>query len=160
MLMQAVPAGPGASVIRADVQVITYPVRTAAEQVPATARAVTITASTDGNTRPVTRTFTSAGLLRRLAGMLNGVHASPDRAIFCPAEWVIYRIAFATSATAAPFLVMTDTGCAALGVTANGHAQPALEIPAGLGSLLTSLTGVRSGPHTSPAQPASAMHPA
>jgi hypothetical protein len=155
LTMSVTPAGPDASVIRADVQVIWYPPRSAAEQLPGGAHAVTITATPASNMHPVTKTFTSATLLSRLAGMLNGVHAAP-RGEFanCPANWVGYRIAFATSATAAPFLVMTDAGCSGLAVTADGHAQPALEFPAGLGALLESLTGVRDSPGTS------AMHPA
>jgi hypothetical protein len=155
LTMSVTPAGLDASVIRADVQVIWYPSRSAAEQLPGGAHAVTITATPASNMRPVIKTFTSAALQRKLAGMLNGVHAAP-RGEFanCPANWVSYRIAFATSATATPFLVMTDAGCSGLAVTADGHAQPALEFPAGLGALLESLTGVRDSPGTS------AMHPA
>ena len=90
-----------------------------------------------------------------MTSLLQQRHAAP-RGEFanCPANWVGYRIAFATSATAAPFLVMTDAGCSGLAVTADGHAQPTLEFPAGLGALLESLTGVRDSPGTS------AMHPA
>jgi hypothetical protein len=146
LTMSVLPAGPDATVIRADAQVIWYPPRSAAEQVPATAHAVTITGTGMNNLRPVTKTFTSAALLRRLAGMLNGVHAAPRGEVYsCPAELVSYRIAFAASATAAPFLVISDTGCLELSVTADGHAQPTLEMPAGLGPLLQSLGAVHGG---------------
>jgi hypothetical protein len=154
LVMSVESAGPDASVIRADVQVVWYPPRSAAEQIPSGVRAVTVTATTS-SPHPVTRTSTSASVLRRLASMLNGVHAAPGGLVFsCPLLSVSYRIAFASAPKAAPFLVMSDTGCQELAVTASGHPQPALEIPAGLGALLQSLTGVQRGPGTS------VMHPA
>jgi hypothetical protein len=155
LVMSVASAGQGAAVIRADVQVIWYPPRSAAEQIPAGVRAVTVTATTAGSQHPVTKTSTSASVLRRLAAMLNGAYAAPQGQIFsCPLEWVSYRIAFASAPKAAPFLVMSDTGCRELAVTASGHQQPALQIPSGLGSLLENLTGVQRGPGTS------VMHPA
>jgi hypothetical protein len=142
LAMAVAPAGPDASVIRADAQVIWYPPRSAAEYIPSSVHAVTITASGLGpGQRSVTRTFTARSVVTRLAAMINGAYAQPLGSVFsCPLEEVTYRLAFATAPGAAPSLVMTDTGCPALQVTAGGHAQPPLEIPAALQPLLASLT--------------------
>jgi hypothetical protein len=142
--MSVVPAGQHTSVIRADVQVIWYPPRSTAEYLPAGTGAVTITASAL-NPRPhsVTKTITTRSVIQRLAAMLNGAYAMPRGSFFsCPLESVTYRLAFAKSAGAAPFLVTTDTGCPGLGITVGGHQQPDLEIPAALQKLLGSLTPI------------------
>jgi hypothetical protein len=82
-------------------------------------------------------------VVRRLAGLLNGVHAATAGAfVSCPAFQASYRIAFAVSSRATPYLVAKATTCPGLQVTAGGHAQPALLTPAGLLPLLERLTGV------------------
>jgi hypothetical protein len=154
--MSVAPAGQDASVIRADVQVIWYPPRSAAEYIPSGTRAVTITASTLGS-RPhsVTKTITARSAVQRLAAMLNGAYAAPrGTAVACPLELVSYRLAFAKSAGAAPFLVATDTTCPGVTITVDGHQQPELETPAGLQKLAGSLTNVSAPAGVSPGGPA------
>lgn len=146
--MSVAPAGQDTSVIRADVQVIWYPPRSAAEYIPPGKGAVTITASASGS-RPstVTKTITTRSAVQRLAAMLNGAYAVPrGSALSCPLERVTYRLAFAKSAGAAPFLVATDTTCPGVTITVGGHQQPALETPAGLQKLAGSLAHVSTSP--------------
>jgi hypothetical protein len=144
--MSVAPDGHDASVIRADAQVIWYPPRSAAEYIPASVHAVTITAWTLGHQGGVTSTFTAPSVLQRLTAMLNGAYALPQGSVFsCPLDVATYRLAFATAPGAAPSLVMTDTGCPGIQVTAGGRAQPTLEIPPGLQPLLDGLTHLATG---------------
>lgn len=136
-------AGSGVSQLRADAQVIWYPPRSAAEHIPAAMHAVTITASTAlPRQRTVTRTFTSPATVARLAAMLNGAHASDLGLVPCPLALGTYRLAFATSPRAAPYLVATDPGCPGIAVSAAGRAQPSLQVPPALQTALAALLHV------------------
>jgi len=149
-------------VIRADVQVIWYPPRSAAEYVPARMRVVTITVSAlNPRPRTVTKTITTPSAVRRLAAMLNGAHAMPRGSVFnCPLESVTYRLAFAKAAGARPGLVASDMNCPGVAITAGGRGQPELETPAGLQKLLDRLTGVTPSPGPAPGSPVHApVHP-
>ena len=167
--MAVAPAGKDMSEIRADVQVIWYPPRSAAEYVPAGMHAVTITASYL-NPKPgsIARTFTSAAVVGRLAALLNGAPASAGGVANCPAIEVTYRLAFATSRQAAPYLVASDYGCLAVQVTAAGHTQPDLQLPMALNPLLSRLlhvpapfgTGVMTQAGSPPATAPAGSHPA
>jgi hypothetical protein len=145
--MAVAPAGKDVSEVRADVQVIWYPPRSAAEYVPPGMHAVTVTASYVGPKQgSSTRTFTSPGTVRRLAALLNGAHASDLGFVPCPLRWVTYRLAFAASPHAAPYLVATDPGCPGIQISVAGRAQPALQVLPALDTLLASLMHVRPGP--------------
>lgn len=50
----------------------------------------------------------------------------------CPMIAVTYTLAFQTSATAKPGLVIDASGCGSVGITVNGRTQPALADPGGL----------------------------
>jgi hypothetical protein len=155
LTMTVAPAGAYASVIRADAQVIWYPARSAAEYIPAGIHVVTVTASAL-NSRPhtVTKTVTSRSVIARLAAMLNGAYAMPRGSVFsCPLESFTYRLAFAKSAGATPYLVASDTSCTGLQITAGGRGQPDLEAPPGLQNLVQSITHVRPFPGPSPRNP-------
>jgi len=127
--------------------VIWYPPRSAAEHIPAGMHAVTITASTF-LPRPgtITRTFTSPAVVARLAAMLNGAHASDLGLVPCPLAVGSYRLAFATSPRAAPYLVATDPGCPGIAVSVAGRAQPPLQVPAALQTTLAALMHVHGLP--------------
>lgn len=152
--MSVVSAGNGVSKLRADAQVIWYPPRSAAEHIPAGMHAVTITASTF-LPRPgtITRTFTSPAVVARLAGMLNGAHASDLGLVPCPLAVGSYRLAFATSPRAAPYLVATDPGCPGIAVSVAGRAQPSLQVPAALQTTLATLMPVHGLPGPGGASP-------
>jgi hypothetical protein len=144
----------GASVLRADAQVIWYPPRSAAEYVPATMHAVTVTATESGQgPSTLTKTVTTPSVVRRLAAMLNGTHAATAGAfISCPMERASYRVAFAVSPRAHPYLVARATLCPDTQVTVRGHGQPALVTPPGLLNLLQRLTRACPAPDTRPAR--------
>jgi hypothetical protein len=145
--MAVAPAGKDVSEVRADVQVIWYPPRSAAEYVPPGMHAVTITASFV-NPKPgsTTRTFTSPATVGRLAALLNGAHASDLGVVPCPMTWVTYRLAFAASLHAAPYLVATDPGCPGIQIRVAGRAQPTLQVLPGLDTTLAGLMHIRPAP--------------
>lgn len=121
--------------------------RSAAERIPSGMRAVTITALYfSREAHSVTRTFTSPAAVGRLAALLNGAHAAPGGMASCPLIQVTYRLAFASPARAAPYLVAVDDGCLSLRVTALGRAQPARQEPAGLRAMLARQLYARASP--------------
>jgi len=107
------------------------PSRTAAEQLaPASFRAVTISAD-QLVPRPhqVTRTFTSAAVIARLAAFLNGrppVPAAALVALSCAAPLVTFTLRFTATGRQAPAVVVSTAGCMADTVTVNGRQQPLL----------------------------------
>jgi hypothetical protein len=139
LTLTVAPDGAGGSLLRADAQVIWFPQRPAAESVPASMHAVSITASYAMPQHNVTRIFTAPATVQRLAALLNGAHASTGGVMPCPMELVSYRLAFARSAGATPYLTATESGCQILSVTVAGHQQPSLVMPACLGAELTRL---------------------
>jgi len=154
LAISVVPAGPDASDVRGEAQVIWYPPRSAAEQVTTAMHAVTVSVTIlNPKPRTTTRTFTSAAVVRRLAAMLNGARATPEGLMGCPLLDRTYRLAFAASPGAAPYLVATDTGCEGLQITAGGRSQPTLQLPAGLTAYLAGLLHVTAAPRTG------VMHP-
>ncbi|HEY3733696.1 MAG TPA: hypothetical protein VGL63_07250 [Streptosporangiaceae bacterium] len=152
--ISVVPAGSALSVVRADVQVIWYPPRSAVELIPAGMHAITVSLSVL-NPKPgtTTKTFTSAAIIGRLAAMLNTANAAPAGARGCPLLDRTFRLAFATSPGAAPYLVATAAGCGTVQIMAGGRPQPALVQPPSLLTELSALMHVTSAPHTS------VMHP-
>jgi hypothetical protein len=149
LTMSVAPTGPQTSELRADVQVTWYPPRSAAEYIPAGMHAVTITA-TLLSSRPavITRTFSSPAVVRRLAALINGAHASSLGLVPCPMSQVSYRLAFAASPGTTPYLVADETGCLVLQMTVLNRAQPALQAPAALSTVLAALMHVRTVPGT------------
>lgn len=146
LTLTVTPAG-AVTLLRADVQVIWYPPRSAAEHIPAGLPVVTVTASYLGASAPrtVSETFTSAALAGRLAAMLNGSHAAIDAFMGCPLERVTYTLAFAASRSARPYLVATEDNCGSVAITVEGRQQPALQTPAGLDPALSRLMGRPTG---------------
>lgn len=136
----------GGSVVRVNVIVGWYPPRSAAERVPPGMRAVTVSVTIAAvKSRIVSRTFTSAEMVGRLAALLNGMNASPsiaDRS--CAALMVTYRLAFATTPGARPSLIATTGVCGTVAVVAHGTLQPLLSDQTGtLSRTAASLLGVK-----------------
>jgi hypothetical protein len=139
LALEFASAGRGSAILRTDGEVIWYPPRSAAEHLaPARGGAVTVTARfLSPWAHTVRRTFTSAGVVARLAGFLNGLHAATGGLQSCPMIDVSYTLAFfsfSSAATARPFLIASTDACAYVRITAGGRAQPGLADP---GQLIT-----------------------
>jgi hypothetical protein len=117
----------GGSLVRADADAIWYPPRSAAEQIdPARYRAAVVSIGLmNPRPRTVTRTFPSARVIAGLARLVNALPGAPYQPANCPAIVASYRITFIPAATA-PRIVVTPSGCATVGVTVAGAAQPPL----------------------------------
>jgi hypothetical protein len=152
LTVSAATAPDGGSVLRADAQVIWYPRRSAAEYVSPGHPGVVIVSVGLLNPRShtVTRELRSRAVIGRLARLLNGMPAAPAGVRFCPAITAAYRVAFAASPGARPYLVADDLGCGSVSVVtgcrparlwappARGcEGQPALGDP--VGRLITAL---------------------
>ena len=68
-------------------------------------------------------------------------------------RFVAAALAFAAAPHAAPSLVATDGGCGIVQVWALGHAQPILQGPPGLHTLLAGLMHVRPVHDATPSRP-------
>jgi hypothetical protein len=129
------PDAGGGSLLRADVQVIIFPARSAAEYLdPAGIRSVTV--STTGPD-PVSRTITSRPEIARLVRLLDGQHAFPLGLVYsCPAELGPgYQLTFTPASASRPTVVVDPNNCMGDGVRANGVPQPSL-----MGTALFSIT--------------------
>jgi hypothetical protein len=124
------------------------PYRTAAEHLdPARFRAVTISAD-QLIPRPhqVTRTFTSAAVIARLAAFLNGRPPAPAAAlagVSCPAPLTSFTLRFTAAARQAPAVAVSAADCMVDAITVNGRLQPLLwDTAGGLESMARKLLGL------------------
>jgi hypothetical protein len=127
-ILVEVVAGPhDQALIRADVQVVWYPRRSAAEHLVASDfKAVTIHATFYGTgVTNVTRTFRQAALIDKLTRVLNSEPASPGGFESCPAIFAVYTLTFKPVSGQAGATVSAQT-CPSYGVTVGGQPQPAL----------------------------------
>jgi len=119
--------GSASALIRADVQVAWYPPRSRAEYIGGL-HAMTIT-----DARGNARTFTSAAEIDKLAGMRNGLQASPAGTYDCaqvsdPQQ--SYDVTFAVRRGAVPWTdVEAAPACSGVNVTTDDESQPALADP-------------------------------
>ena len=146
------PRGSG-SLIRAEVQVVWYPPRSAAEYVhPGRYRSVTVTVpklsdASRGDT--VTRTFTSQAVITQLAALLNQLPGMLPTAFNCPIMRVgarplpsPYRLAFTPRSRRWPTIAAAPVGCFQGGIVVGKHRQPALDFSRGkIIPVMLSLTG-------------------
>jgi hypothetical protein len=141
-----VPAPGGRSLLRADAAVSWYPPRSAAEHIdPARYRKAVVTITMlNPELHTVTRAITAPGVITRLAGLANGLHAAPYQPVSCPAIVASFRITFVPAARSAPQAVLTPSGCITVGVTVAGTAQPPLWDGTGLIGAAKRLLHVRS----------------
>ena len=123
------------------------PSRTVAEHLePASFRAVTISAD-QLVPRPhqVTRTFTSAAVIARLAAFLNGRPPAPTAALIalsCPAPLARFTLRFTATGRQASAVAVSTAACMADTVTVNGRQQPLLwDTEGGLASMARELLG-------------------
>jgi hypothetical protein len=117
----------GHSMSRADVQVLWYPPRSAAEHLTARDfRAVRIHAWIYGkNESQVTRTFRQQAIIGKLARVLNSRPASPGGWESCPLITETYELTFVPVRSHAEVTVDVS-GCFEYDVTVAGHVEPAL----------------------------------
>lgn len=154
-----IPRGSG-SLIRAEVQVVWYPLRSGAEYIrPGRYRSVTVTvpaASGASRGATVTRAFTSraviaefASLLNRLPGMLPTAFSCPPMAVAPTRVPSPYRVAFTPRSHRWPSIVTAPVGCWDGGIVVGKHRQPALDFSRDkIISVMLSLMGRWSGRRT------------
>src|SRR5215472_11424618 len=132
-----IPRGSG-SLIRAEVQVVWYPPRSAAEYIRSGRyRSVTVTipklpdASGDAT---VTRTFTSRAVITQLAALLNRLPGMLPTAFNCPAMTEPltripspYRVVFTPRLRQWPTIAAAPVGCWDGGIVVGKRRQPALD---------------------------------
>jgi hypothetical protein len=124
------------------------PSRTAAEHLnPASFRAVTISAD-QLIPRPhqVTRTFTWAAVIARLAAFLNGRPPAPAAAlagVSCPAPLASITLRFTATGRQASAVAVSTADCMVDAITVNGRQQPLLwDTAGGLESMARKLLGL------------------
>ncbi len=150
LLASVVPAGPHASLLRADAQVIWYPPRSQAEYIrPGRFAAVRLTATVfNPRWHKVRRVITARAAITRLTESLNALPADPGIVYACPAITVGYQLTFLPAAAGQPAVVAVPDGCNSVSMTVGGRAQPAL-IGGGTTIALTGrllgITGPRPG---------------
>ncbi len=149
----------GGSLLRADVQVMFYPARSAAEYLnPASFRSVTVSAARwDSTVRAIRRTITSRREIAMLAGLVNGLPVRPPGSLIgCPfigGNMVFYQLEFTPVSRTGPAVVVKPDGCLLLAATLFAHESAAfgVDVPAGLGgdlllAAVVRLGGCRGGP--------------
>jgi uncharacterized protein YceK len=126
MQCSLVPAAGGGSLLRADVEVIVYPPRSAAEYLdPARVKFVTVSAT---GSHTVSRIVTARSEISTLARLIDGLPALPgaDQPMSCPMITTNYRLAFTLVPASGPSFDVETTICAFVTVVADGASQPEL----------------------------------
>ena len=132
-----IPHGSG-SLILAEVQVVWYPPRSAAEYIhPDRYRSVTVTVpkpSDASRGATVTQTFTSRAVIAELAVLLNRLPGMLPTAFSCPPMTVPptrvpspYRVVFTPRSRQWPTIAAAPVGCFQGGIVVGKHRQPALD---------------------------------
>ncbi len=150
LVLTAVPAASGGSLVRADAQVIWYPPRTTAEYIdPERYHAVTITITiVSPRQRTIRRVVTSQAVIRQLAGALDRSPADPVTSSGCAMIFATYRLAFALSPHGPATMVASATRwpCGGVRVSAAGRIQPPLEDAGAVVAAADRLLGVTPRP--------------
>ena len=151
-----IPRGSG-SLIRAEVQVVWYPPRSAVEYIhPERSRSVTVTApklSDASGDATLTRTFTSRAVIAELAALLNRLPGMLPTAFNCPAMRTgsspppsPYRLVFTPRSRQWPTITAAPVGCSPGGIMVGKHRQPALDFSRDkIMPVMLSLTGQQAG---------------
>ncbi len=130
-----IPRG-SSSLIRAEVQVVWYPPRSAAEYIhPGRYRSVTVTVpepSDASGHATVTRTFISRAAITQLAALLNRLPGMLPIAFSCQAMRAglppsPYRLVFTPRSRQWPTIAAAPVGCFQGGIVVGKHRQPALD---------------------------------
>jgi hypothetical protein len=130
--LEAVSLGGGKTAVRVDAEVEWQQPKPAAEQVPATARAVTIQALPGpvvGAKVPAPVTITDAEKVRQFTSLVNGLTLLPQGRMSCPIDFGrAVQMIFRASAGGPVLATATAglTGCQGVAMTVGGKSQPVL----------------------------------
>ncbi len=78
--------------------------------------------------------------------VLDGLPASPDLPVPCPAPRISYQLAFTRPSATRPDVEVTSGGCLTDQITIDGKAQPVLQDSGTLSAAITRLLGVTARP--------------
>lgn len=131
LAVEAVNDGSGQTALRVDAQVDWVPAKLASERVPASARVVTIAASsgTVKEKTPAPVTITNAATVAKIASLVDGLPVSSPGERSCPLDLgKAVQMTFRATAKGSPLAVVTadSGGCQNVNFTVGGKAQPAL----------------------------------
>jgi hypothetical protein len=137
LVLTVAPGASGGSVLRADVQVLWYPPRSAAEYIdPAKYHVLTLTVTTSITGRPhtVRKVVTSQPAIARLAGVLNSSPVLPSRTISCPVGVAGYLLRFTVNGQSRPAILVSASQppCEGIQISVDGRSQPPLQDATGL----------------------------
>jgi hypothetical protein len=119
----------GSTVIMAVAMVAWEPPRPAAEVIPASVTQVTITPLGPWHGHPVPVTVTSASVVRRLAGLVNGLPLSTAGDGPCPSGPMDYSLTFRAAAGGPQVAYAAPSACSSLSLQLDGKDEPALQAP-------------------------------
>jgi hypothetical protein len=122
--------------LRVDAQVTWQPARPASEQVPAAARAVTVSMdpgfNRGGKKPPEPVTITDQATVRKLTALINGLPLFPPGTFNCPADFGGSLVLTFRAGPGAPALAVATadlSGCGGVDLTIGGKSEPALAGP-------------------------------
>jgi hypothetical protein len=143
MNVQFYQSGGGTTVIMAAAMVSWQPPRPAAEAVPASAVAVTITPAGGRSGNPAPATITSVPTVRRLAAYLDTLPVStvaPD--VPCPMSVGQFTLSFRAAGGQAVAQAYGPGGCGVLTMRVNGKDEPALQPPGSFRATILEIAGL------------------
>ena len=141
LLVLIAAAGADTSAIRLDAQTVWVPPRTGAETIPVTVARADLLAYRGAPTHPLARATLSGKAASRLARLVNDLTPDTGGPRSCAADFgVRVRMTFTAGGDT---LVFTESpACSIVGVTANGHAEPALRDSTALANYLRTTLGL------------------
>jgi hypothetical protein len=147
LIVSVADLGGGKTAIRVDAEVGYQPPRPAGEQVPATARVVTITEvyGSPGAT-PAPATITKVPVVRKLAALVNGLPLStaPLDAPCPMLPGLVLRLTFRATAGGQPLAVAEGPGgCGTLALTVAGKEWPLLGLSGPFSTQVLVIAGLR-----------------
>lgn len=140
--------GPGRAAVRVDAVDVWIPARPAGEQIPASAKVVTIAPAWGvgpaTSARPVT--ITDPATVARIVTVVDGLPVFPPGTMSCPAFQGRAMLLTFRAAAGGPVLAVIQgdtTGCGTVSVTINGHAMLALGDADTMQQRILAIAGVR-----------------
>jgi len=147
LIVSVAGLGGGRTAIRVDADASYLPPRPAGEEVPATARVVTITAigGYSGAKAPAPATITRATAVQKLAALVNGLPLSTVApGTPCPmVPGLVLELTFRATATGRPLAVGQGLGgCNLMAFTAAGKEWPALALTSSFSTQVLAIAGL------------------